>query len=342
MKQKFLFIFLIIIVVGGYFLFYKIPLTGQRSTEVNPNNQDNLPIVIIGATPPGALDLASRVIKKNGSDKTAGFQIELRPIFPEGAVPALTKGTVDIISIAPLTAVGLIGQNEPIVFLANGIKVDCPFFVNENSQATNWQDLKGKRLGTTSETGPSFTLFKVAMKAKEGIDVDEYFQISHSPFAELIPRLTRGEIDGAIGRCSEVGIAQAIVDAKFKVIGNITDILFRDGEFSELMTDGVVANKKWVEDHRDLANKFQKTLYQAYEYIKSHPEVYDDPDVQKAYAIEDARPEVISSIKQQVNTFYTFVDWSNLINSQYHFFELAQEHGLLDSLPPKEQLFFNE
>ncbi len=330
----------IVIIAVVAFFFIKPQLFSPANVSPSDSNT-KLPVVIVGATPPGSLDLGSRVIKKFGWDKEAGFLLELRPIFPEGAVTALIQGTVDIISIAPLTAVGLVNQKNPIVFLANGLTVNCPFFVNQESQATTWQDLKGKRLGTTSETGPSFTTFKVTMKAKEGIDVDTYFRISHSPFAELIPRLTRGEIDGAIGRCSEVGIAQAIEEAKFKVIGNLTDILFKDGTFKELMLDGVVANRKWTTAQPQTAKKFQETLYKAYEYIKIHPEIYDDDDVKRAYAIDTSPPPTISKIKELVPPFYSFVSWSELVDSQYRFFELAKQEGLLGELPPKTDLFFS-
>lgn len=338
MKSKPLLFAGIILLLAAIGLYWSRKTNPFSSPE--QESRKELPIIIVGATPPGALDLGSRIIIEKGWDEESGFQLELRPIFPEGAVPALTEGTVDIISIAPLTAVGLVNQKKPIVFLANGIKVNCPFFVNQDSQAKDWRDLKGKKLGTGSEAGPSFTTFKVIMKAKEGIDVDEYFIVLHSSFAELIPRLVRGEIDGAYGRCSEVGIAQATEEAKFKVIGNINDIIYKDGDFKELMTDGVVANTEWVATNGDLAKKFQETLYKAYDYIRTHPEVYDDPEIRKAYAIEDASPETINNIKGLVEFFYTFVSWSELIDSQYRFFEIAKEEGFLEELPPKTDLFF--
>lgn len=337
MKQ----IFSFLISVGVIILLAVIIVYSFQKNTVKPRIEKNLPVIIVGATPPGSLDLASRIIRKNGWDKEAGFLLELRPIFPEGAVLALTNRTVDVISISPLTAVNLVNQKNPIVFIANGLKLNCPFFVNQSSQATTWQDLKGTRLGTPSETGPAFTTFKVIMKAKEGIAVDDYFNISHSTAAELISRLTRKEIDGAYGRCSEVGIAMAIEDAKFKTIGNFTDIAYRDEDFDELMVDGVVVSKDWIKSNNELVKKFQELLYKTYAYIKDHPEVYDQIDIKKAYAIEDSSPNVIAKIKELVPSFYTFVEWPKLINSQYKFFELAKQEKLLENLPPSEELFYN-
>jgi len=334
----------LIIAVIFLVLFILLPAIAKKfgflGNDNNSSDSDNkTPVVIVGAIPPSALDLAARVIVDKAWDKEAGFRLELRPIFPEASVPAITGGTVDIIGMSPLSAVRLVNDQKPVKFIANGLKVDCPFFVNKESSTKSWQDLRGKKLGTTSETGPSFTTFQVVMKAKEGVDVDEYFKISHSSFAELIPRLLKGEIDGAYGRCTEVGIAQATEDAGFKIIGNIKDILFRDGEFQELMTDGVVAPSAWVNANYDLAIKFQDTLYRAYGYIKEHPEIYDDPEIRKAYALEEAKAEVLNKIKELVPGFYTFVDWEQLVEDQYKFFELAQKEGLLDKLPSQEELF---
>lgn len=330
--------FALVILAGLYFV--ATALNKGSNDQSEKKVASNLPVVVVATEPPGAADLATRIMQKNGWDKDAEFQIEQRPVFSEAAVTTLVYGTVDLITIAPLTAVSLVNSKKPIVFLVNGGSVNCPFFVNPESEAKTWQDLKGKKVGTTTETGPSFTTFKVIMKAKENIDVDKYFQISHSTSKELIPRLTRKEVDGAIGRCSEIGIARALIEAKFKTIGNITDIAFRDNDFKELMVDGLVANREWTDKNPALAKKVQDLYYKTYDYIRLHPEVFDDPDIKKAYALEDAPAELINKIKELVPSTYTFVPWNDVANYEYKYLELAQKNGLLDVLPPKDELFF--
>ena len=181
MNSKYTIGFIVMLFVLGILFFaYRSGNSNSKKNQSSiPSSEKKLPIVIIGAEPPGDIDLASRIILQKGWDKEAGFQIELRPVFSDGAVTALTYGTVDMITIAPLTAVSLVNQKKSVVFLVNGLVVSCPFFVNQSSEAKTWQDLKGKRVGTTTDTGPSFTTFKVIIKAKENIDVDKYFQISH-------------------------------------------------------------------------------------------------------------------------------------------------------------------
>jgi len=91
----------------------------------------------------------------------------------------------------------------------------------------------------------------------------------------------------------------------------------------------------------ELVEKFRKTLYKAYLYIKDHPEVFDEADIQKAYALDAADPAVISKIKELVPTFYSFVDWPVVVDSEYAFLIAAQKEGLLKDLPTKEELFYN-
>lgn len=339
-KTTAIFVGILVIIGAISILSNKIKFGKTEQTSVTTATKD-LPVIILGAAPPSSNDLAARVMKKMNWDKESGFRLELRGVAPEVAVPAISGGTVDIIGMTPLTAIRSIQPEKPIVIIANGNIVSCPFFVNQSSPAQKWEDLKGKRLGTTAEAGPSYNMTKIAMKVKEGIDIDKEFQVSHSPFQELIPRLVRGEIDGAIGRCGEVGIAKAIEEAKFKVIGNLTDILYKDGDFDELMMESMISTRDWSNEHPELAMSFRKALYKTYAYIKDHPEVFDDPDIQKAYALDKADPAVITKIKDLVPTFYTFVSWPAVVDSQYKFFEVAKQEGLLDILPPKEELFFN-
>ncbi len=330
---------LAIFAIGGIFVARGMLNRNPSTPTATTPTTASLPVVILGAAPPSSNDLAARVIKQKGWDKEAGFQLELRGVAPEVAVPAITGGTIDILGMTPITALKSVDPIKPITIIANGNIVSCPFFVKQDSLAQKWQDLKGKRLGMTAVAGPSYNMTKIAMKIKEGIDINKEFRVTNSPFQELIPRLVRGEIDGALGRCGEVGIAKAIVEAKFRVIGNLTDILYKDGDFNELMMEAMITTKDWSKAHPDLVIKFRNTLYKTYSYIKEHPEVFDDHEIQKAYALDSASPEVIAKVKELVPTFYTFVDWETSVNSQYKFLGVAKQEGLLDNLPPKEELF---
>ena len=326
-----------LVAIGGIFLTTRIlkPQSPSQTPETS------LPVIIVGTAVPSSNDLAARIIKKMGWDKEEGYVLEQRNIAIEATVPAMIGGAVDIIGMTPLTALATINPEKPIKIIANGNIVSCPFFVSSDSTAQSWQDLRGKKLGMTAETGPSYNMTRMAFKLKEGIDINKEFQVSHSPTQELIARLVRGEVDAALGRCGEVGIAKAIVEAKFKTVGNMTDTLYKDGEFSELMMEAMISTKDWADANPELADKFRKTLYKAYAYIKEHPEVFDDPDIQKAYALDKADPEVISKIKELVPTFYTFVDWPVVVESQYKFFEAAKREELLSDVPTKEDLFYN-
>ena len=123
--------------------------------------------------------------------------------------------------------------------------------------------------------------------------------------------------------------------------GNMTDILYKDGEYKELMMESMISTRDWADTNPELVEKFRKTLYKAYLYIKDHPEVFDEADIQKAYALDAADPAVISKIKELVPTFYSFVDWPVVVDSEYAFLIAAQKEGLLKDLPTKEELFYN-
>lgn len=320
--------------------FLAIFLPRMKQGEI-PKENGSLPVIIIGTATPSSNDLAARVIRKMGWDREAGFILEQRNIAIEATVPAMVGGAVDIIGMTPLTALSSINPEKPIKIIANGNIVSCPFFVPGDSSVQSWQDLRGKRLGVTSEVGPSYNMTKMAFKLKENIDINKEFKVSHSTTQELISRLVRGEVDAVLGRCGEVGIAKALVEAKFKVAGNMTDILYKDGEYKELMMEAMISTRDWANANPELTNKFRNTLYKAYTYIKDHPEVFDDADIQKSYALDVADPEVISKIKDLVPTFYTFTDWPVVVDSEYTFLEAAQKEGLLKDLPTKEELFYN-
>jgi len=337
MNSKWVVIGLVILVAIGALYFFTKASKPETSSVLS---ETSLPVVIIGTAAPSSNDLAARVIKKIGWDKEAGFILEQRNIAIEATVPAMIGGAVDIIGMTPLTAINTISPEKPIKIIANGNIVSCPFFVPGDSSAQSWQDLRGKRLGMTSEVGPSYNMTRMAFKLKEGIDINKEFQVSHSPTQELIPRLVRGEVDAALGRCGEVGIGKALVEAGFKTVGNMTDILYKDGEYTELMMEAMISTKDWADANGELVDMFRKTLYKAYSYIKQHPEVFDEPYIQKAYALDSADPAVISKIKELTPEFYTFVDWPVVVDSQYKFFQAAMAEGLLTDVPPKEELFY--
>src|SRR3990170_560286 len=266
-----------LVVIGGIFIFTK---TSKQQTD-SQISEPSLPVIIIGTALPSPNDLAARVIKKMGWDKEEGYILEQRNIPIEATVPAMIGGAVDIIGMTPLTALNTISPEKPIKIIANGAKVHCPFFVPGDSSAQSWQDLRGKRLGMTSNVGPSYMMARMAFKLKEGIDINKEFQVSHSPTQELIPRLVRGEVDAVLGRCGEVGIAKALVEAKFKTVGNMEDVLNKDGEYRELMIEAMISTKDWADANPERVDMFRRTLYKAYTYIQEHPEVFDDPDIQK-------------------------------------------------------------
>lgn len=311
----------------------------KNQAKITPTEK-NLPVLKVGCQPPGSLDLAVRTIVEKGWDKEQGFQIELKTLLADQALTALTNNQVDVLSMAPLSAISYINEQQPITFIATGLKASCPFFVKQNSTAKSWKDLKGKKLGTTMEVGPSFTSFKVIMKAIEDIDVDTYFQISHSPSAELLPRLERGEIDAAMGRCTPEGISKAIEELKYKEIGNITDIMEKDNNLNELMLDGVVVETEWMNNNKELVTKFRNLIYKTYAYILNNSdEIYNNPKILEAYGMKDSSPDVIKKTKELVPRFYTLVPWSELTNMQYKFFEYAKKEGLIKNLPSKQELF---
>ena len=341
--KKYIFpFFALLLIVLAIVVIYTLTFGRQGTVKKQDNVPTNaLPRLIVAGQPPSALDLASQIIIDKGWDKEQGFVLDLRTVFYEGTLTALTNNQVDILSMPPLSAVQYVNEQQPITFIAPGLKASCPFFVKPGNPAKSWRDLRGKKLGTTLEIGGSFTLFKVVMKAVEGIDVDKYFQVSHSATAELLPRLLRGEVDAAYGRCTEDSRAKAVEDLKFVEIGNITDVMKRGQALKELMLDGIVVKTEWLNKNKELVVKFRNLLYKTYDYIRTHPdEIYDNPKVQEAYGLKDLSPTVIAKTKELAPQYYTFVEWKEQVDMQYKFLEYAKDYGLIKTLPPKEQLFF--
>ncbi len=208
------------------------------------------------------------VAKEKGYFKDAGLDAEMIRVDGAQANEAIGSGKVDAMQTLIMKTIHP-WQNGLPVKATVGIHTGCVRVVVRNDGSVNTvQDLKGKKIGVAGLADTGAIVAQRALKhAGIGVTPDnmevEFVTIDRNSLPQA---LESGQVD-AIAMTDPVG---AIAEKQYG-FKSVVDTAKSDGFKDEYCCDLVLSNK-YLEEHPELAKKFNEAVIKAAVYVHEHPE----------------------------------------------------------------------
>src|SRR5215510_2774770 len=148
-------------------------------------------------------------------------------------------------------------------------------FVRKDSPIKTLSDLRGKKLGIFG--GPSSTTFAfLAVIARNwyGIDLFHDAQLVTAPAPALAELLGKGDIDAAL--LGTVESIQTFAEDRYRVLADLSAEYkaHQGGRAPAHVT--VATNEEFAKTHGDIVRDYLKAYKNALQYVRVHPEVWDE------------------------------------------------------------------
>ena len=277
-------------------------------------------------------EIASRVIIDQGLDKKHGIAVEYRA-YPtlDGLFTAIRGKDVDV-GFGGWTAIAQFrGKGFPVTMIfpvGRGVTVDV--IVPTGSPIKTIADLKGKKVGSfAGAAGTATVLFRVVASKFHGFDPGKSGDLQFAGPGLLPALLDKGELDAAV--MFDPLAAKLVASGKYRAIGNLADA-YKAGTGEEFLWIGYSSNDDFMKAEPEALTKFTRAWLEAIEYVKNHPEVFENYG--KKYNLDAA---AIKLLRGRVIADYT-TTWNDAtLKSIRRFAELANSvmgDGYLDTVPP--------
>lgn len=326
-------VILAIVLIGvGSLIFLKTK--SQKSTSnLSSTRERNLPVVRVAVTPPGAVAGIIAIAKESGFDKEEGFVFDAQTVNPSDYTVVLMGGGVEVSQISPIQLVKVNEEGGDLRILAPSIALkECGLFVKEGSKIKNWQDLKGKKVGTLGSNSGSYLSLATAM-GLHGYKLEEYYKTETLPFPGLIPALAQNKVEAVFGPCGAGSLAQLAVSKEVDLAGSLADV-FQGTQFEGKPIQVVVlaVREKWSSENSDLAVRVQKVIYKSMNYLKDNPDEFDKEYMKQAYGLENN--EQVSLAKEYSESFLSDLpSWDELKEHMLKFLYVASDAKIIASRP---------
>jgi len=243
--------------------------------------------------PPSIFALPAYVGIDQGLFEEAGFDVDLVPAMsgPE-SVSLLLSGQLQFAFIDIHNAVLGVANGLPVVVSipyavsAEQMPADGIGFGNllvmTNSGINSPADLEGKTIGTNS-IGGSAQLDYVDALTAAGVKVDRIKWVE-VPSQRQLPALRQGQIDGVTVAEPHGAVARAEGDVKV--------IITADAAMGGAPVFGLISQKDWAQQNRELILKLQQVYFKAAEMIASDRSVAEKALIERLRVPAGIAPEV--------------------------------------------------
>lgn len=225
---------------------------------------------------PGAQEFVDFVMEGHGILDQVGLKAEkVKSLSPANLHLMLAERKVDIGFGGFTTMATARTEGKDIIVIYGVFSPVNMVFVAKNSSIRSLTDLKGKKLGVFG--GPGSTTFGfLAVLARNwyGIDLFHDAELVTAPGPVLVELLGKGDIDAALLGTTES--IQMFAQQRYRVLVDLSAEYkaHQGGRAPAHVT--VATNEEFANSHPDIVRDYLKAYKSTLEYVRAHPEVWDE------------------------------------------------------------------
>jgi len=168
-------------------------------------------------------------------------------------------------------------------------------FVTKNSSFQSLRDLKGKKLGVFGGPGSTtFAFLAVIARSWYGIDLFKEVDLVSAPGPALVELLGKGDVDAALLGTTES--IQMFAQQRYRVLVDLSAEYktHQGGRAPAHVT--VATNEEFAKTHGDIVRDYLKAYKATLEYVREHPEVWDE----YAHSIKMDNPDERTLLREKM------------------------------------------
>src|SRR5262245_9171223 len=225
---------------------------------------------------PGAQSFVDFVMENHGILKQFGLKADkVESLSPANLHLMVAERKVDIGFGGFTTMATARSEGKDLIVIHGVFSPVNMVFVPKNSSIHSLSDLKGKKLGVFGGPGSTtFVFLAVLAKKWNGIDLFHDAELVSAPAPALIELLGKGDLDAALLGTTES--IQMFAQQRFRVLVDLSEEykVHQGGRAPAHVT--VVTNEEFARTHGDIVRDYLKAYDTTIDYVKSHPEVWDE------------------------------------------------------------------
>src|SRR6266853_5223605 len=245
---------------------------------------------------PGAQEFVDFVMEGHGILEQFGLKADkVKSLSPANLHPMLAERKVDIGFGGFTTMATARSEGKDIIVIGGVFSLVHMVFVRKNSPIKSLTDLKGKKLGLFGGPGSTtFAFLAVIAKNWYGIDLFHDAQLVTAPAPALAELLGKGDIDAAL--LGTVESIQTFAKNRYRVLADLSAEYkaHQGGRAPAHVT--VATNEEFANTHPDIVRDYMKAYKATLEYIRAHPEVWDE----YAQSIKMDNPEERALLREKM------------------------------------------
>ena len=255
------------------------------------------------------------------------LEVEPRVTGGGGIVPGVVSGELQLGWSNTTSLITARAKGLPLRILSRGVRggsnpeeSSADILVKRDGPISNPKDLEGRTIGVAALQSVS-TLTANAALEKQGVDVSKlkYIEVA---FPQAVGALESGRIDAAY------------VAEPFATLGLKAGHRSISRPILETAPDFIVATyfttEKYIVEHKDVIDRFDRAVNRAYDYAESHPE-----EIREVLATYTAIPSDVAK-EMRLPDFSRLTDTSTLDLTV----TLAKKYGYIDTEPDISQFIY--
>jgi NitT/TauT family transport system substrate-binding protein len=240
---------------------------------------------------PGAQEFVDFVMERNGILEQFGLKPDkVKSLSPANLHLMLAERQVDIGFAGFTTMATARNEGKDVIVIQGVFSPVNMVFVQNDSPIRTLRDLKGKKLGVFGGPGSTtFGFLAVIARNWQGIDLFKEVELVSAPGPALVQLLGKGDIDAALLGTTES--IQMYAQQKYRVLLDLSAEYkaHTGGRAPAHVT--VATNEEFAKNRPDVVRDYLKAYQATLEYIRAHPEVWDE--YAASIKMDDARERAL-------------------------------------------------
>jgi NitT/TauT family transport system substrate-binding protein len=225
---------------------------------------------------PGAQSFVDFVMEGHGILKEFNLKADkLESLSPANLHLMVAERQVDIGFAGFTTMATARSEGKDLIVIHGVFSPVNMVFVAKDSPIHSLKDLKGKKLGVFGGPGSTtFVFLAVLAKKWNGIDLFHDVELVSAPAPALIELLGKGDVDAALLGTTES--IQMFAQKRYRVLLDLSEEYkaHQGGRAPAHVT--VATSEQFARTNPDIVRDYLKAYEKTVEYIKAHPEVWNE------------------------------------------------------------------